>query len=308
MARRIVTLLLLGLLRFLPALSYQGPMRFAHFEDPDPEGLGYIFEGKVHGPMRLHVSDTALYLLARYRHRLYIFDLSGNVLDSVLFGFCPRDLTYDSQGKFHILQTRLRPPQYVAAYLGAEQVEKTYFDVPSDELMTGITVSPEGEIRVLTRGYAYELTPRKKERPIAEIAGERPGRFHLIDTHISAGEDSTGAARFTGKTASGAVTSFTPSPLEKEVFQFLTDDRAGRIYIVGTYIDYDEEDKAYLARRLLVVKNGVLLAEIKDMDAGHSSYDYANHDIAVAPNGDVYLWRTNYWEEHSDILLWRAVP
>jgi len=307
MTRGIVILLFLGLTNVLPALSYRGPMRFAHFEDPDPEGLGYIFEGSVHGPMRLHASDTAVYLLARYRHRLYIFDLSGNVTDSVVFGFCPRDFTYDAGGSFHILQTRLRPPQFVATYEGADEAGRINFDVQSDQLMNEIAVSPTGEVLVLSTGYAFKLTPREKKYHLAEGVGERPGRFHIADSHIST-DDSTGTVRFTARTAAGAVIPFSPIPGEREVFQFHADDRAGRVYIVGTYIDYDEDDEAYLARRLLVVKDGVLLAELEGLDAGHSSYDYANHDIAVAPNGDVYLWRTNFWEHHSDILLWRAGP
>ncbi|MBN2378672.1 hypothetical protein JXM67_02585 [candidate division WOR-3 bacterium] len=312
MKRVVYVTLLIGSIFILPALSYQGPLRVTRFNNEE-EGLGFIFEGGAHGPLRLLASDTALYLLARYRHTLYTFNLYGQVLDSIKLAFCPRDFTYDEHGRFHILQTRLRPPQYVATYLAGQEIERTYFDVPDGQLMTEITTSPSGEVLVLSAGYAYRLVPREKKKHLAEGTGERPGRYYLTYTHIGRTEpddedDTIPSTRFIGKTQTGGVLPFEPLPLEREVFQFHADDKQGKIYLAGTYIDWDEDGEMYLARRLLVVKDGVLLCELRGLEAGHSSYDYANHDIAVAPNGNVYLWRTNYWEGFSEILFWRAVP
>jgi hypothetical protein len=76
---------------------------------------------------------------------------------------------------------------------------------------------------------------------------------------------------------------------------------------VGTSIQTDEEGGFYIARRLLVFKNGKLLTELHGIEPGHSSYDYANHDIAVAPSGDLYLWMTRFSEGFSEILYFKAV-
>ncbi|MQY71511.1 hypothetical protein GH141_06245 [bacterium] len=59
---------------------------------------------------------------------------------------------------------------------------------------------------------------------------------------------------------------------------------------------------------MLVLKDGKPLAELRGIEPGHSSYDYANRDIAVAPNGDLYLWMTHFSEGYSEILYFKARP
>ena len=135
--------------------------------------------------------------------------------------------------------------------------------------------------------------------------GERPGRYLLTDSHIGRVAD-TWEAEFTGKTASGSVPSVRFEPLDRELFQFHADDRQGRLYIVGTSIQADIEGNKYIARRLIVVRDSRILAELTGLEPGSSAYDYANHDIAIAPNGDVYLFRTHILEDYSHILRWKA--
>ena len=304
MWRTVSLILALGCFLVLSAFSYDGPVQVVRFSDDEANGLGFIREGAGHGPLRLLASDTALYLLARLDHRLYTFDLRGVVIDSLDLHFCPGDMTYDDEGRFHLLQFRVQP-EFVAVYSGGEEIERREFDPPENRLMTEICFSPEGEVILLAGGYTYRIVAGEA-KDIFFAAGERPGRFHLTNTHIGRIVDFW-EAEFSGETSRGPVTSFKLDPLDRELFQFLTDDRAGRIYIVGTSIQTDEEGGFYIARRLLVFKNGKLLTELHGIEPGHSSYDYANHDIAVAPSGDLYLWMTRFSEGFSEILYFKSV-
>jgi len=305
MGRTAFLALLCGCLLSAAAFSYEQPVQVVRFSENELNGLGFIREGAGHGPLRLLASDTALYLLARLDHRAYIFDMAGYVLDSLDLKFCPGDMTYDDQGAFYLLQFRVQP-QFVAVYKSGQEIDRREFDPPENRWMTEITVSPDGKILLLSGGYTYRLAPGET-RDILYAVGERPGRFHLTDTHIGRDLDSW-EAEFSGEASPGPVTSFKFEPLDRELFQFHADDRAGRIYIVGTSIQTDEEGEKYIARRLLVYKNGEPLTELRGLKPGHSSYDYANHDIAVAPNGDLYLWMTHFSERFSEILYFKAVP
>lgn len=305
MGRIASVILLVGGFLNLSAFSYQRPHQVARFSETEPHGLGFIREGAGHGPLRLLASDTAIYLLARLDHRLYTFDPRGMVLDSLDLNFCPADMTYDDEGRFYLLQFRVQP-QFVAVYERGEEVERREFDPPENRLVTEICFSPQDGIFLLSGGFTYRLVPTEA-KDILFAAGERPGRYHLIDTHIGRVVDSW-EAEFTGETSRGPVASFKLEPLERELFQFHTDDRADRIYIAGTSIQTDEQGQTYIARRLLVFKEDKLLTELRGIAPGHSSYDYANHDIAVAPNGDIYLWMTHFSEGYSEILYFKAVP
>lgn len=296
-------ILLAGLASALHPLSYEGPREVVRFSERETNGLGFIREGAGHGPLRLLVSDTAMYLLARLDHKFYVFDFYGKVLDSLLLDFCPADVTYDSQGAFHLLQCRVEPA-FVTAYFKGERVEMREFELPEYRVMNEICFSPSGERLLISGGFTYKLAPGAA-RDVLIPAGERPGRFYLTDSHIARTGDGW-RSEFTGKTAQASVSVFQLDPRGWELFQFHSDDRAGRIYIVGTSLKEDEEGEKYVARRLLVEKDGQLLAEIEGIEAGDASYDYANHDIAVAPSGDVYLWRTHLEEGYSQILCWKA--
>lgn len=275
------------------------------FSDGEPNGLGFIREGAGHGPLRLLVSDTAIYLLARLDHRLLTFNLQGRLLDSVDLEFCPADFTYDARQQFHFLQYRAHPA-FISTHLGGVELLHREFEIPVNREMKEIGISPSGEVLLLSGGYTYRIVAAGDTNQLLAL-GERSGRFHLTDTHIERVEGSF-EVKFTGTTAQGPVASINIVALGWELFQFHTDDRAGRIYIVGTSLQKDEEGETYIARRLLVAKNGTLLADLRGFEAGHSSYDFANHDIAVAPNGDVYLWRTHFDAGFSEILMWKAAP
>jgi hypothetical protein len=305
MGRTAFLILTVGCSLSLFAFSYEGPRQVARFGETEPNGLGFIREGAGHGPLRLLASDTAIYLLSRLDHRLYTFDLTGMVLDSLDFDFCPADVTYDDEGRFHLLQSRVEP-EFVAVYENRAEVERREFDPPENRLVNEMCFSPEGEVLLLSGGFTYRLVPTET-KDILYAAGERPGRFHLTDTHIGRVVDSW-KAEFTGETSRGPLASFRLEPLDRELFQFHTDDRLGRVYIVGTSIQTDEEGQSYIARRLLVYKEDKLLTELRGIAPGHSSYDYANHDIAVAPNGDIYLWMTHFSDGYSEILYFKAIP
>lgn len=305
MWRTVCLILALGCFLALSAFSYEGPVQVVRFSDDEPNGLGFIREGAGHGPLRLLACDSLLYLLARLDHCAYTFDLSGRLIDSLRLDFCPADMACDDEGRLHILQYRVQP-QFIAVYERGREVQRREFDLPGNRLMTEICFSPTAERLLLAGGYTYRLVPGQ-ERDILFAAGERPGRFHLTDTHIRRIQD-TWEVEFTAKTSSGVVGPVRLEPLERELFQFHTDDRAGRIYIVGTSIQTDEEGKSYIARRMLVLKDGKPLAELRGIEPGHSSYDYANRDIAVAPNGDLYLWMTHFSEGFSEILYFKARP
>lgn len=305
MGRTVCVILILGCFLSVSAFTYDEPVQVARFSENQANGLGFIREGAGHGPLRLLASDTALYLLARLDHRLYTFDLRGMVIDSLDLHFCPGDMTYDDEGRFHLLQFRVQP-EFVTGYSGGEEIERREFDPPEHRLMTEIALSPNGKVLLLAGGYTYQIVAGEA-KDIFFAVGERPGRFHLTDTHIGRVVDSW-QAEFSGETSRGPVTSFKLDHLDRELFQFHTDDRAGRIYIVGTSIQTDEKGKAYIARRLLVFEDGKLLGELRGIAPGHSSYDYANHDIAVAPSGDLYLWMTHFSEGFSEILHFKAHP
>lgn len=301
--RRMAPLILLaGLANALHSFSYEGPKEVVRFSESEANGLGFIREGAGHGPLRLLVSDTAIYLLARLDHKFYCFDLYGKVIDSLLLDFCPADMSYDSEGLFHFLQCRVEPA-FVAAHRKGERVELREFELPEYRVMNEICFSPTGERLLISGGFTYKLAPGTV-RDILIPVGERPGRFLLTDSHIARTGEGW-RSEFTGKTAQASVPPFQLDPRGWELFQFHSDDRRGRIYIVGTSLKEDEEGEKYVARRLIVEKDGQLLAEIEDIEAGDASYDYANHDIAVAPSGDVYLWRTHLDEGYSEILRWK---
>lgn len=292
----------MGILTSLFSLTYEGPRRVVKFGYNEPNGLGFIREGAGHGPLRLLVSDTAIYLLARYDHRLYTFDLYGKVTDSIHFPFCPGDFTYDSEGRFHVIQHRV-VPQFITVFERGVKVDSIAFDLPGITRMTEIACNPLDEILAMQGGYTYRMSETGDRRSLL-FAGERPGRFHLVNTHLGwteAGDE----YEFTGTYASGQVITFMLQPLARELFQFQADDREGRIYITGTSIQLDDEGNKYVARRLLVFEDGEVAAELTDMDAGSSTYDFANHDIAIAPNGDIYLFRTHLVNFYSEILRWR---
>ncbi len=314
MGRILSILILAGAFVSLAALSYEGPLEVARFTERGSNGLGFIREGAGHGPLRLLVSDTTIYLLARLDHEFLTFDLAGDVKDSLHLPFCPADVTYDSKGSLWFLESRVEPG-FISTFSRSQEVARMEFSLKNAPSVTEVCVSPSGDCLLLSGGFAYKLVPieevqgNKEEKENQKYrllpVGERPGRYLLTDSHIGRVVD-TWEAEFTGKTASGSVPSVRLEPLDRELFQFHADDRQGRLYIVGTSIQNDIEGNKYIARRLIVVKDGRILAELGGLEPGSSAYDYANHDIAIAPNGDVYLWRTHILEDYSHILRWKA--
>jgi hypothetical protein len=314
MLRILSILTIAGFLLSLPALTYEGPVEVARFYERAPNGLGFIREGAGHGPLRLLVSDTTIFLLARLDHKFLAFDLSGNVKDSIHLPFCPADVTYDSKGDLWFLQSRVEPG-FISTYFQGQETARMEFPLKDSPSVTEVCMSPVGDCLLLSAGFAYKLVPVEEgqgnkgaKEPLKYRllpVGERPGRYLLTDSHIGRVTD-TWEAEFTGKTAAGSVPAVQLEPLDRELFQFHADDRLGRLYIVGTSIQTDDEGNKYITRRLIVIKDGKILAEIAGLEPGSSSYDYANHDIAIAPSGDVYLFRTHLLDDYSQILLWKA--
>lgn len=304
MGRILPFLSLVFLVLPLAALSYLPPCEVVRFDD-EPGSLGFVREGAGHGPLRLLASDTALYLLARLRHKAYVFDLDGRVLDSMAFEYCPGDMTYDSQGRLHVLQFRTRP-EFVASYQQGSVIELREFRIPETRSMKEIGVSPSGEVHLLSGGYTYRIMKGEGGNKLLPW-GERTGRFHITDTHIERLPGSW-QARFTSQTSAGSLPEVNLSPVGWELFQFHADDRAGRAYIVGTSVQMGQDGEKYVARRLLVAEDGKIITRIADIRAGHPSYDYANHDIAVAPSGDVYLFCSNFAHGFSRILYYQLEP
>lgn len=285
-------------------MEYQGPTRITRFSDDQYDGLGFIREGAGHGPLRLLASDTALYLLDRLNHRVITLDLTGNVLDTFWTRCCPADISIDSRGQMHMLQNRTLP-YFVITYLGGVELMHRNFAMPENRFMSEIAVSPDEEVLLLSGGYTYQIvTDPSDSVGMLYALGERPGRFRTNDSHIGRTED-TWDAVLEVETASGNMQPVTIEHLDGELFQFHTDDRKGRQYVVGTSIKTDEEGEDYVTRRLLITESGKVTGELRDLDANHSSYDFANHDIAVAPNGDIYLWRTWLANGFSEIVRWK---
>jgi len=301
LGRRIIFVLLF-LSVLLYAEQYDAPEQLFQFSETENSNLGFIREGSGHGPLRLLISDSLIYLLARRDHKVCIFDLVGNIRDTFHLTFCPADISFDSLGRVHVLQNRVQP-NFIAVFENGKEVERQKFNPLKNRVFTEITFSANGKRLLLAGGYTYQIV-HSGDADILYALGERPGRFRITDSHISHSPNSSDAV-FSAETLTGSIAPFKITCLERELLQFHTDDNQGRIYIVGTSVQVDNEGKEYLTRRLLVIKNGTIVAEINGMEAGHSSYDYANHDIAVDPDGNVYLWRTDFNQQRSEILRWR---
>lgn len=304
MIRLITIFTISGFLLSLQSLTYEGPHEVCRFKERGEPPVGFICEGAGHGPLRLLVSDTAIYLLARLTHELYTFNLSGDVIDSLHLPFCPADVTYDSQGRLWFLQSRVEPG-FISTYYKGEEVSSMGFSLADAPYITEVCVSPSDECLLLSGGFAYRLVSTEEGQPNKLVAvGERPGRYQLLDSHIGRIVD-TWESEFSGRTESVTLSPVRLEPLDRELFQFHADDRKGRLYVVGTSIQIDDEGEKYITRRLIVIKDGRILGQLDGLEAGSSSYDYANHDIAISPSGDVYLFRTHILEEYSHILLWK---
>ncbi len=314
MGRILSIITLAGFVLSLQALTYEDPVEVARFTERAQNGLGFVREGAGHGPLRLLVSDTTIFLLARLDHKLLTFDLSGNVKDSLHVPFCPADVTYDSKGQLWFLESRVEPG-FISTYSRGEEISRMEFSLKDSPSVTEVCISPSGDCLLLSGGFAYKLVPVEEGGESGKLKdvqnyrllpmGERPGRYLLTDSHIGRVPD-TWEAEFTGKTASGGISPVRLEPLDRELFQFHADDRLGRLYVVGTSIQTDNEGNKYIARRLIVIKDGRILTEITGLEPGSSAYDYANHDIAIAPSGDIYLFRTHLLDDYSHILRWKA--